>query len=461
MVRLENVELPAFGVEEDFPEIPLEVYRARMASAVRRSSEAGMDCLVVYGDREHFANLAYLTGFDPRFEEALFLMDAQGRTLLIVGNESLGYLPDPRLGHEVALFQDFSLLGQPRSASRPLREILGDFGIRAGTQVGCVGWKSFDGPLVDGGPSACDLPSYIVDLLRSLAGDQGRVVNAAGIFVNPADGLRITNEPEQIAQFEYAAIRTSEGVKKLIANLRVGARERDLEPLLDSGGLPLSCHRMVGFGEKARRGLASPSDNCARLGDPFTIGFGVVGALTSRAGCVAHGPEDLPEQDRDFYTQFAANYFDVVATWYERVRLGATGGEVYQAVEACRDGSLYEFAVNPGHYLHLDEWVHSPFTPDSRIELRSGMALQMDIIPVSCGPFYYVNAEDGVAVADAELRGQIASRFPACWERIQARRRFMTEALGIGLDESVLPLGNTSGWLPPFALSPQLVLARR
>ena len=284
MVRLENVQLPAFGVEQAFPEMPLGVYQARMASAVRRLSEAGLDCLVVYGDREHFANLAYLTGFDPRFEEALLLMDAQGRKLLIVGNESLGYLPDPRLGHEVALFQEFSLLGQPRSTSRPLREILRDFGVGTGAQIGCVGWKCFDGPLVHGGQAACDLPSYMVDLLRSLAGSQGRVVNATGIFVRPVDGLRILCEPEQIAQFEYAAIRTSEGVRSVLSHLRVGARERDLEPLLDSAGLPLSCHRMVGFGEKARRGLASPSDNRARLGDPFTIGFGVVGALTCRAG---------------------------------------------------------------------------------------------------------------------------------------------------------------------------------
>jgi hypothetical protein len=461
VARLVKVELPAFGVEQDFPELSLEIYQARMASAVRRLSEAGLDCLVVYGDREHFANLAYLTGFDPRFEEALFLIDAQGRKLLIVGNESLGYLPDPRLGHEVVLFQEFSLLGQPRSASRPLREIFGDFGIRTGTQAGCVGWKCFDGPLVDGGPAACDLPSYIVDLLRSLTGNQGRVVNATGIFVNPADGLRIISEPEQIAQFEYAAIRTSEGVRNLISHLRVGARERDLEPLLDSAGLPLSCHRMVGFGEKARRGLASPSDNRARLGDPFTIGFGVIGALTCRAGCVAHGPQDLPAQDRDFYTALAANYFDVVATWHERVHLGATGGEVFQAVEACRDRSLFEFAVNPGHCLHLDEWVHSPFAPGSRVEIRSGMVLQMDIIPVTRGPFYCINAEDGVAVANAELRAQIADKFPGCWERIQARRRFMTQVIGIGLHESVLPLGNTSGWLPPFALSPELVLVRR
>jgi hypothetical protein len=29
---------------------------------------------MVYADREHFANMAYLTGFDPRFEEALLIL---------------------------------------------------------------------------------------------------------------------------------------------------------------------------------------------------------------------------------------------------------------------------------------------------------------------------------------------------------------------------------------------------
>ena len=37
----------------------------------RRMDERGLDQLVVYADREHSANLSYLTGFDPRFEEAL------------------------------------------------------------------------------------------------------------------------------------------------------------------------------------------------------------------------------------------------------------------------------------------------------------------------------------------------------------------------------------------------------
>jgi hypothetical protein len=461
MVELTHVELPAFGVELDFPEMPLCVYEARLETAAQRLRREGLDCLVIYGDREHAANLAYLTGFDPRFEEALLLLSADGRKRLIVGNECMGYLPDPRLGCEVVLFQELSLMGQPRGESRPLRAIFADFGIGPGSSVGCVGWKFFEGGLVEGGAAACDLPSYIVDVLRSLAGDPARVRNATALFMHPSDGLRVVNEPEQIAQFEFAAIRTSEGVKSALAHLREGVAERELEPWFDGAGLPLSCHRMVGFGEKARRGLASPSGNRARLGDPFTLGFGVVGALTCRAGCVARGPQDLPAADGDFYSRLAASYFDVVAAWYESIRLGVTGGEVYRAVEARRDARLFRFAVNPGHYLHLDEWVHSPFAPESRVGLRSGMVLQMDIIPVSQGPFYCINAEDGLAIADRELCGQIAGRYPACWERIEARRQFMREALGIRLHESVLPLSNTSGWLPPFALSLDRALARR
>jgi hypothetical protein len=80
------------------------------------------------------------------------------------------------------------------------------------------------------------------------------------------------------------------------------------------------------------------------------------------------------------------------------------------------------------------------------------MALQMDIIPVSLGPFCYINAEDGVVLGDATLRTQLAQGYPKLWKRVQARRALMREVLGINLDDSVLPLSNTAGWLPPWAL---------
>jgi len=454
MINVARVALPDFGMEQVRPEISVETYRARLSSARERMARAGLDFLAVYGDREHFANLAYLTGLDPRFEESLLLVDRKGRGLVIVGNECMGYLPDERLGLEVALFQDFSLMGQPRAASRPLGEIVSAFGIGRGGRVGCVGWKCYDSRLSADTRYASDVPSYLVDLLREAAGGRENVTNAAGLFTDPADGLRIVNmEVEEIARLEYAAILTSTAVLAVLRNFREGAAEDELARWLDSRGLPLSCHPMIRFGEGAKRGLASPSQNRAKRGDPYTIGFGIVGSLTCRAGCVARGPQDLPASTRDFYPRLAANYFDVVAAWYGALGVGARAGDVTAAAEAKRDDALYRFAVNCGHYIHMDEWVHSPFTAGSPIPLRSGMALQMDIIPVSRGPFCYVNAEDGVVLADEALRSALAARAPACWKRIQARRAFMADAIGIRLDESVLPLSQTPAWLPPYALA--------
>jgi hypothetical protein len=218
---------------------------------------------------------------------------------------------------------------------------------------------------------------------------------------------------------------------------------------------------MIRFGQNARRGLASPTSNPAALGDPFTIAFGLVGSLTARAGFIARSPQDLPDSSREFYAKFVANYFAVMTTWYEHLRVGAVAGEVFQAAQAKHDATLYDFALNPGHYIHLDEWVHSPFAAASPIRLQSGMALQMDIIPVSKGPFCLTNGEDGVVLAEAALRSALAQKFPACWNRIQARREFMAGTLGIRLHESVLPLSNMPACLAPYGMAPEQVLVNK
>lgn len=462
MVTLEEIELPsAGGLDATLPPIAPGEYEERLTAAVGRMKEAELDFLLVYADREHFANLAFLTGFDPRFEEALLLLDSRGNRLLLVGNECLGILPDPQLHCRPVLFQEFSLMGQPRGHSHPLRNILSEFGIAGGSTVGCAGWKYFEGTLLDNPQSAIEIPSYIVDLLRNLAGDGRAILNANALFMNPCDGLRMINSVDQIAQFEFAAIRTSESVLAVLRHIREGVAENELEKYFRSAGLPLTCHPMISFGAKARRALSSPSDNRARLGDAFLVAFGARGALTCRAGAVARGPRDLPSELREFYPRFAANYFEVIACWYEQVRIGVPAGEVFNRVEARRDKTLFDLALNPGHYIHLDEWVHSPFSPGSNVVLKSGTALQADIIPVSRGPFCCVDAEDGLVLADETLRAQLAARHPECWKRIETRRSFMSEVLGISLHETVLPLGNTSGWLAPYALEPNRALVQR
>src|SRR6185437_6084337 len=70
-VSLKAVSLPDFGTSPEQPQIPAATYEARVAAAYDR---AACDWLAVYADREHFGNMAFLTGFEPRFEEAFLLL---------------------------------------------------------------------------------------------------------------------------------------------------------------------------------------------------------------------------------------------------------------------------------------------------------------------------------------------------------------------------------------------------
>ncbi len=142
--------------------------------------------LVVYGDREHFANLTYLTGFDPRFEEALLVVPRREAPTLLVGNECEAYLSVSPLFSAGRLrserFQPFSLLNQPRGSSRPLDTIFRDLGIVKGSLPGCVGWKYFSTAEHVLGQRAIDLPAYLVDTLRELASPEN--VAASGHSVH-------------------------------------------------------------------------------------------------------------------------------------------------------------------------------------------------------------------------------------------------------------------------------------
>ena len=89
---------------------------------------------------------------------------------------------------------------------------------------------------------------------------------------------------------------------------------------------------------------------------------------------------------REFFPRFAANYFKVVCAWYGGLRAGASGGEVYAAAERARDPALYDFAVNPGHYLHLDESVLllsniAGWLPPYSLDLSKALVTCNDLAP--------------------------------------------------------------------------------
>jgi hypothetical protein len=445
--RLADVELPSFGMAAVEPVLPPWLYPERLERLRVAMDRRGYDLLVVWADREHSATISYLTGFDPRFEEAVLLVEPSGPPSILVGNECQGMAEAAPLPMRVERFQDLSLPAQPRDASRPLGEILADAGATAGRRVGVVGWKTYASRAV------LEAPAFLVDELRGAVGTGGLVESATDLLIDPHHGLRVVNEVEQLAAFEWAACQTSEGVKRVLAGLRPGLTERECASLLGWRGHPLSCHLMLTAGPRASLGLLSPGDRPVERGDPFTIAYGIWGALNCRAGFVAEDAAQLPDGVQDYVGRLVAPYFEAVAAWYGALHVGQVGGELQRIVDERLGDPFFGVSLNPGHQLHLDEWVGSPVFRGSRIELASGTALQCDIIPATGTPWFTTNVEDGVALADETLRASFAAAYPDAWARIQGRRAFMA-TLGIELHPDVLPFSNLAGFLPPFLLRP-------
>lgn len=454
--RLAEIDLPEFGMPASMPEIPAAIYPERVARLRARMDERGYDRLVVYADREHSANLSYLTGFDPRFEEALLVVGPRDEPAILVGNECWGMAGAAPLPMRRHLLQDLSLPSQPRDRSRPLGDLFADEGIAPGSRVGVVGWKTY------ASRATIEVPAFVVDELRAITGTAGLVENAGDLLIDPGDGLRIINEVDQLAAFEWAACQTSSGVLRLLRGLRPGLTEHEAVRLLHWTGTPLSCHLMLTAGPRATLGLLSPSDRPIERGDRFTTAFGIWGALNCRAGFVVEDAAELPMPIRDYVDRLVGPYFETVAEWYGAMRIGQVGGALHEIVARRLGDPFFGIFLNPGHQLHLDEWVNSPIGPGSTTELRSGMVFQVDIIPATGTDYFTTNIEDGIALADTSLRAAFAAAYPEAWARIEARRRFMAEQLGIELHPDVLPFSNIPAFLPPFLLRPDraMTLAR-
>lgn len=454
-LHLIEIDWPRYGQEPAPPTIPLDEYRLRLAAARARMDLAGLTHLCVYGDREHFANIHWFTGFDPRFEEALLLIGLQGRPLLLVGNECESYLPvsplykSGELRHE--RYQPFSLLSQPRNDSRELRQILDAEAIAPGARVGCVGFKYY------ADERSIDMPAYVVDALRSAAGFDA-VTCATRMLLDPADGLRTESGVAEIAFFEYSNWKSSEAMRRIHFAMRVGMTDHELLAHAGYDGLPLACHMTLKTGPN-RISLASPSGARVEVGYPWSANVSYWGSNVCRAGWVARDAADLPDRARGYVEQFAGPYCEAMAAWFGTLRIGARGGDIQTLMDRLLPFEKFGVFLNPGHLIHFDEWTSSPVYPGSEVRLRSGMVLQSDVIP-SSKDYFSTRMEDGYALADGALRQRMKAEYPECWARCESRREFMRSQLGIELPEEVLPLSNMAGIVPPYLLRPELVFTR-
>ena len=417
----------------------------------------GHGALVVYGDREHAANLQWLTGFDPRFEEAVLVV-TPGAAHLLAGNECFPYAGvSPLVGAgriEVHLVPSLSLLSQPREGMR-LGEAVARLVPEGGT-IGAAGWKYWTGEEVEDPATALDLPSVLADLLRR----RGRVENAGDLFMHPGHGLRCRVDAAEVARLEFANAQAARAVRRLMAGLREGMTDFEAVEEARLPGLPLSCHVTFATGARAFQGMSSPTGETLRRGSPASFNVAPQGANICRAGWIAEGEADLPEGARDTLEVFVGPYFEAMSEWCSLMRPGVTGGQVWERVMNRLPPDLFGITLNPGHLIGLDEWISSPVFRDSDLPLRSGMAMQMDVIPGH--PVHAsTRLEDGYVIADEALRADLGRDFPEVLARCGARAGFMREGLGMEVPDTLLPLADTCGVLAQFFLAADLVMTRR
>jgi hypothetical protein len=446
----------------DYPEVPAFTrgdYEDRIKKLLALGDRDGYTHLIVYADREHYANLHYLTGFDARFEEALLIVKKDERPKLVVGNEGYGYAEVTPVAVDKELYQLFGLMGQPNESSKTLLDIFRESGVCEKSRVGFIGWKYYPESFFSTGKSILDVPNYMVETLCLLTG-RGNIHNATDLLAHNEYGLKHAISAKEAVYFEIAGTKASRRVYNVIKNLRPGMTEIEASEYLQIDGDPVATHPNINFGDhNVSLGLGSPTyHKKLQHGDIVGAGMGYRGSLVHKVGLFIKNRDELRGEYKDCMERFYKPYFASVASWYEAIRIGNTYGAVYDIVDTQLDIKRFNIGLNPGHFVHTDEWTNSPFSKGNEIRIRSGVAIQCDYTATFYNPYLSAHIEDGLVVADAELREEIRKISPSCYERIQIRRRFFKETLHIKLADEVLPLSDLGGICFPYMADPTTIL---
>ncbi|MEC0304659.1 M24 family metallopeptidase [Terribacillus saccharophilus] len=418
---------------------------------IAQMKNADLDVLFVYGDREHGTNFGYLTGFEPRFEEALLVLHSNGSAYLLLGNESLRMKQYSRIEAEAIQVPYFSLPNQPMQTDKTFAELIASAGVKEGMRVGIAGWKMFTSSYEDN-QQLFDTPYFIVNAVKELVKDTGSVLNATSLFIHPGTGARTLMNANEIAHYEFGASLASSRILRVLDKIEPGKTEMELADGLAAYGQPNNVQTICATGDRFTNAVVAPRAKKVELGDKFSVTVGYRGGLTNRSAYVVSSAEELPTDVSDYIDTVAKPYYAASVAWYENVRIGMTGGEMYELIESVLPKSKYGWKLNPGHLTAGEEWMSSPIYPNSEIQLASGMMLQVDIIPSIPG-YGGANAEDGIALADEELRAELSAHYPELWERIQTRREYMINTLGIQLHPEVLPMSTINGYYRPYLLN--------
>lgn len=423
----------------------------RKEKLLARMAIEGYDALIIYADKEHGSNFEYLTGFIPRFEEGLLVLAKEGAATVILGNENLKMAAHSRIPVTLKHCPYFSLPNQPMDNEKPLEVLFAESGLGDMHRVGVVGWKMFTSGLVDN-KQLFDLPWFIVDALKNSLPAGAVSENAAHLFIAGDNGARATNNANEIAHYEYGANLASNCILNAMNAVEPGMSEAALGAYLTAEGQYNTVVTIAASGQRFEKANLYPTHKPLQRGQPLSMTTGFKGGLSSRTGFVIASESELPDTQKDYLERVVKPYFAGVVTWLENIRIGMEGGEMYSLMESILPKEKYGWHLNPGHLSADEEWMSSPIYKHSTQTLKSGMILQIDIIPSVPG-YTGTSAEESVALADFALQAEIKREYPELWARIETRKRYLKDVLKIELSADVIPLSSTVAYLRPFFLA--------
>lgn len=457
MISLKNVSPPL--VEHDLIPVPLtdETIKERKKQILQKIQATGYDSLVFYADLEHGSNFEYLTGFLPRFEEALLVLHQDGKAYGVFGNENLNKAQKARIDLIPVHMPHLSLPNQPMTTSETVAEILAKCELENRQNIGIVGWKYFTNTVEDAG-QIFDMPYFLLNALKEVAPDS-KFTNATGLLIGET-GVRTTNNANEFAHYEFGAALAGNCLLEGLAELAIGKTEMAVAEKLSAKGQDHTVVTIMAAGPRFVKANLYPSNKQITLGDPISMTTAYKGGLESRTGFAVHQASELPEDQQDYLEKLVIPYFNAFITWLETIQIGITGGDLYQAVEAVFPQATYGWTLNPGHLGGDEEWLSSPVSLNSKERICSGMLFQIDLIPSIAG-YQGAGCESSVFLADEKLREEIKEAYPDVWARVQNRRAYLKNTLGIHLSEELLPMSPAMGYYPPFMLNKKRALVKQ
>lgn len=457
-INLSTVALPTIHNDPKSVLLTDETMNSRKEHFLTQMHHHSIDTAIIYADREHGANFEYFTGFIPRFEEACLVIHANGESHLLLGNENVKMAAHSRIKAKPVHVPFFSLPNQPMAGEKTLNHYFKESHITPDAKIGIIGWKLFTSNQYNNS-DLFDLPFYIIDSLMNYVTNRNQLQNFTFSLLSPKVGLRTTYNANEIAHYEYGASLAGIAMFRAIQEISVGKSEKEIGSLLAQHGQPNSVTTISATGQRFTNAIIYPRDKTISLTDNYALTVGYKGGLSSRAGFVISSGAQLPENQKDYLEKVGKPYFKAYATWLETIAIGISGDEFYTKIQKVFPSEIYGWSLNPGHYTADEEWLSSPFYKGSEAVIKSGQLLQIDMIPSVPG-YTGASCEEPIALADKSLRTELSQQYPDVWERIETRRTYIKEVIGIQLSDDILPLSDTVAFYTPFFLNKTLAYTK-